>query len=43
MYKTKEEMLELANRTFPNAKAEVLKDLQGKDRFLVIINGDFNA
>ena len=42
-HKTKEEMLELANRTFPNAKAEVLKDLQGKDRFLVIINGDFNG
>lgn len=42
-HKTKEEMLELANRTFPTAKAEVLKDLQGKDRFLVIVNGDFNG
>ena len=41
-HKTRCEMLELANRCFPNAKAEVLKDLQGKDRFLVIINGDFN-
>lgn len=41
-HKTKEEMLALAKRTFPNGHAEVLKDLQGKDRFLVIINGEFN-
>lgn len=34
----KKEMLELANRYFPNGKAEVIKDLNGKDRFTIIIN-----
>ena len=41
-HKTKVEMLHLANQCFPNCQAEVLKDLNGKDRFLVIIAGDFN-
>lgn len=41
-HKTKKEMLHLANQCFPNCQAEVLKDLNGKDRFLVIIAGDFN-
>lgn len=41
-HKTKTEMLHLANQCFPNCQAEVLKDLNGKDRFLVIIAGDFN-
>ena len=41
-HKTKTEMLHLANQCFPNHQAEVLKDLNGKDRFLVIIAGDFN-
>ena len=41
-HKTKAEMLHLANQCFPNCQAEVLKDLNGKDRFLVIIAGDFN-
>lgn len=36
-YSKKKEMLELANKYFPNAKAEVIKDLNGKDRFTIII------
>lgn len=36
-YSKKKEMLELANRYFPSAKAEVIKDLNGKDRFTLII------
>ena len=34
----KQEMLALANKYFPNAKSEVIKDLNGKDRFTIIIN-----
>ena len=34
----KNEMLALANKYFPNGKSEVIKDLNGKDRFTVIIN-----
>ena len=34
----KQEMLSLANKYFPNAKSEVIKDLNGKDRFTIIIN-----
>ena len=41
-HKTKNEMLHLANQCFPNCHAEVLKDLNGKDRFLVIVAGEFN-
>lgn len=37
-YSKKKEMLELANKYFPNAKSEVIKDLNGKDRFTIIIN-----
>ena len=37
----KEEMLALAKKYFPNAKAEVLKDLEGKDRMTFIYVGDF--
>lgn len=36
-YSKKKEMLELANKYFPNASAEVIKDLNGKDRFTIII------
>ena len=34
----KQEMLALANKYFPNARSEVIKDLNGKDRFTIIIN-----
>ena len=34
----KNEMLALANKYFPNGKSEVIKDLNGKDRFTIIIN-----
>ena len=34
----KKEMLELANKYFPKGHAEVIKDLNGKDRFTIIIN-----
>ena len=33
------EMLALAKEYFPKAKAEVIKDLNGKDRFLIVIIG----
>ncbi|MGM9972349.1 MAG: peptide chain release factor N(5)-glutamine methyltransferase [Anaeroplasmataceae bacterium] len=35
-YDKKEEMLKLAREYFPNAKVEVLKDMQGKDRMTLI-------
>lgn len=38
-YDKKEEMLALAHHYFPNAQAEVLKDLEGKDRMLIIYTG----
>ncbi|MDE7095697.1 MAG: peptide chain release factor N(5)-glutamine methyltransferase [Anaeroplasmataceae bacterium] len=41
-YNKKEEMLALAKEYFPDAKAEVLKDLEGKDRMTFIYVGDFN-
>lgn len=41
-HKTKNEMLDLAKKCFPNSFAEVLKDLNGKDRFLVVVVGEFN-
>lgn len=34
----KEEMLNLAYKYFPNCEAEVIKDLNGKDRFTIIVN-----
>ncbi|MDE5855932.1 MAG: hypothetical protein K2H06_02695, partial [Anaeroplasmataceae bacterium] len=42
-YNKKEEMLALAKEYFPDAKAEVLKDLEGKDRMTFIYVGDFNV
>ncbi len=38
-YDKKEEMLALAKKYFPNSKAEVLKDLEGKDRMTFIYVG----
>lgn len=40
-YDKKEEMLALAKMYFPHAKAEVIKDLEGKDRMTFIYVGDF--
>ena len=37
------EMLALAKEYFPKAKAEVIKDLNGKDRFLIVIIGEKDA
>lgn len=37
-YSKKQAMLELAKKYFPTSKSEVIKDLNGKDRFLIIIN-----
>ena len=39
-YDKKEEMIALANQYFPEAKVEVLKDLEGKDRMTFIYVGD---
>lgn len=39
-YDKREEMLCLAKEYFPNAKVEVLKDLEGKDRMTFIYVGD---
>lgn len=36
-YSKKKEMIELANKYFSNASIEVIKDLNGKDRFTIII------
>ena len=41
-YDKKDEMIKLANYYFPEAKVEVLKDLEGKDRMTFIYVGDFN-
>lgn len=41
-YDKKEEMLKLASTYFPDCRAEVLKDLEGKDRMTFIYVGDFN-
>ncbi len=35
-YSKKQEMLALAKKYFPASKAEVIKDLNGKDRFLIL-------
>ena len=37
----KEEMLALAKEYFPEAKAECIRDLEGKDRMTFIYVGDF--
>lgn len=37
-YSKGKEMLELANKYFPNGKAEIIKDLNGKDRIMIIVN-----
>lgn len=34
----KEEMMALAKKYFPSGKSEVIKDMNGKDRFTIIIN-----
>ena len=41
-YDKKEEMIAIANHYFPEAKVEVLKDLEGKDRMTFIYVGDFD-
>lgn len=41
-YDKKEEMLRLAETYFPHCRAEVLKDLEGKDRMTFIYVGDFH-
>ena len=41
-YNKKEEMIALANHYFPEAKVEVLKDLEGKDRMTFIYVGEFD-
>lgn len=40
-YDKKEEMLALAKEYFPDAKAECIRDLEGKDRMTFIYVGDF--
>ncbi|MDE6656684.1 MAG: peptide chain release factor N(5)-glutamine methyltransferase, partial [Anaeroplasmataceae bacterium] len=42
-YNKREEMLTLAKEYFPEAKAEVIQDLEGKDRMTFIYVGDFNV
>ena len=42
-YDKKEAMIELAKEYFPEAKVEVLKDLEGKDRMTFIYVGDFDV
>ena len=42
-YDKKEAMIALAKEYFPDAKVEVLKDLEGKDRMTFIYVGDFNV
>lgn len=41
-HKTRLEMLELANTYFPEANSFVIKDLNGKDRFLIVLIGEEN-
>jgi len=36
-HKTKEDMVNLAKRYFPTSRVESIKDMQGKDRFTVVI------
>lgn len=37
-FSKKKEMLELAHKYFPNGRSEVIKDLNGKDRMMIIVN-----
>ena len=41
-HKTRKEMLELANTHYPNANSFVIQDLNGKDRFLIVLIGENN-
>ena len=41
-HKTRLEMLELANTYFPEANSFVIRDLNGKDRFLIVLIGEEN-
>ncbi|MBR2892080.1 MAG: peptide chain release factor N(5)-glutamine methyltransferase [Bacilli bacterium] len=41
-HKTKQEMLALASKYFPDAKSFVIQDLNGKDRFLIVLIGKEN-
>ena len=41
-HKTRLEMLELANTYFPKANSFVIQDLNGKDRFLIVLIGEEN-
>ncbi len=42
-HKTKQEMLELAKKHFPSSNAFVIQDLNGKDRFLIVLIGEENV
>ena len=37
-YSKKKEMLALVKKYFPKGKVEVIKDLNGKDRFTIVVN-----
>lgn len=39
-YSQKKEMLAMAGKYFPNGKARVIQDMNGKDRILIIVNDD---
>lgn len=39
-YNKGEQMISLAKKYFPNGNVELIKDLNGKDRFTIIINGE---
>ena len=41
-HKTKDLMLSLAKKHYPNANSFVIQDLQGKDRFLIVLIGESN-
>ena len=38
-YNKGEQMIALAKKYFPEGKVELIKDLNGKDRFTIIVNG----
>ena len=39
-YNKGEQMINLAKKYFPNGNVELIKDLNGKDRFTIIVNGE---
>lgn len=39
-YNKGEQMINLAKKYFPNGHVELIKDLNGKDRFTIIVNGE---